>query len=209
MLLSCSYDNKSEIEKINDEDQKNQSTTFENEELSTAAIDGATFEGNYYSVMAQKDADLFKDSAGIMVRVKKTLNRGDVYSKLLKARQRNNKIPISVPDAEGVFFIEESTDHFDQPLEGMRFPVQGIIQIDDAEIEYFDQSKGERINKKLEKGTLYYFVHYKDCAVINVWDEEKNKPIEGMFCGDLNVQQVDQHIKINPKYKSTLEKWFK
>jgi len=208
LLVSCTNDSRRKEGDQNPKEMNFVVSNGINKELDSVALNGVTFEGNYYSVIAQREADLFKDSAGVLVRVKKNLNRGDVYSKLLKARLQNNKIPISVPDSEGVYFIEESTNHFDQPLEGMRFPVQGIVQSDDAELEFYDELKEERIRKKLLKGTPYFFVHYKDCAVINVWDIENSRPIQGMYCGKLNIQQASDHIKINPKYKSTLERWF-
>lgn len=177
------------------------------EELEKAANNNESFDGNYYSIVTDTALAVFKKTDSIYIAADFTLGRGSVYLE-------NNEINISgdyqaviLPEYPGVWYLKRPFGHFAQALEGMRYPVKGIIKEKNAILNYYDEQKGKQTEYVLKKGTDYFFVVYKDCAVINVWDSVSDQALEGMYCGELYIPQADDHIKINSKYKTKLSDW--
>ena len=58
-----------------------------------------------------------------------------------------------------MFFIEKSIESFPQFLEGMPFPLIGIVKEEGQYLEFFDKMENETKKMSLPKGSDYFFCH--------------------------------------------------
>lgn len=176
-----------------------------NEKLAIAAKEGITYYNHYYTVVTDSNVRVYKEHDGIYTEASFFLHRGDVIE--VKAKNKHDFYPINIPDSTNVFYIKTHPG-FNQILEGMRFPVVGIIKSEGVYAVAYDMTSQSYEKEDLKVGTTYFFEIKKDIAYVNYWSEKLNKPVTATLSGtddQLHIIQKEDHRSILKKYETSFK----
>lgn len=200
LLITCSCDNPTQIE-AKDEVIVD---LYLNETLKEDAIQGKTYENQFFQILTDSNVVLYKKQGVDFVQTKDVISRGESFSIVDSIVIFNEYSPIRLSDKdEHQYYIKRPFNAFRQPFEGMKYAVVGFAEKGQS-MEVYDSNLDKYEKKELPENSQYYFVITKDDSYVNSWDDVKNKPITGRFCCDMYIPQAKDHIKINPKFKSKL-----
>lgn len=195
--VSCGEENKTVNEPIN-------------EKLALSAKEGITYNNHFYTVITDSNVLVYKQYNEIYVEASFFLQRGDVVE-LKQGLNKDGFYLINIPDSSSAFYLK-ILPGFDQIIEGMRFPVVGIIKSEGVYAKVYNEDlKSYSKFEDLEVGTTYFFVIKKDVAYINYWSKKSNKPITAFLGGtdtQLHIIQKEDHISILKKYKTRVKELF-
>ncbi len=183
-----------------------------NKDLKAAAEGGIIYDNHFYSVITDSNITIYTKKDNIYNQTDELLHRGDVIE-IKKAMNPDGFYLVHLPDKDQVYYLKEFTG-FKQPIEGMRFPMVGIISSKGVYAKIYNKAS-QRYEKfeDLEIGTTYFFEIQKDAPYINYWSNKLNKPVSGALLDGtetkLSIIQKEDHLKILRKHETTVRNLFK
>ena len=180
-----------------------------NQDLRKDAENGRSYEGQFFQIITDSAVSLYVKNGKDFVRTEKTLSRGNSISSVDSITIVNEFSPIRSSEySDQIYYLKRPFGAFRQPFEGMKYAVEGIAKKGQyIEVYYPEKDKHEK--RELVENSIYYFVIKKDGPYVNGWDHDNNESITGRFCCEMDIPQADDHIKINPKFRSKLSQAIK
>ena len=200
LIFTCSCDNTNKIQSKNDMVKH----VEVNEALKEDANSGKTYENQFFQILTDSNVILYTKNGRDFSETKRILSRGESFSIVDSITIYNEYSPIRLSDLdEEQYYIKRPFNAYYQPFEGMKYAVVGFAKKGQT-MEVYDKDLEEYEKIELLENAPYFYVITKDDAYVNCWSIDKNESITGRFCCEMFIPQKKDHIKINPKFKTTL-----